>query len=424
MAEQRRRHFAALEGVRGLAAIAVVVFHFSSERQWNEDYELVGRTIGRLGNLGVCVFFLLSGFVLYRPRVATTLAGKRQEPLTRYVPFRLLRILPAYWLALGFLLFAFWHRNPYDLPDPDAIGWVEHLRFFGLLQVYDTTYVIRGLGVAWTLAIELVFYLALPMIAWAIAQASGSVRDVDAFKRRQMAGVLIFGLLGLTSRIILLGSADHRAAGVAWPISYLDWFALGMALAVMTVGSPSNGRLSKLVRGVLGRTVPSWSLAAALFALSALVLPPQVFGEFGTIDLHVRFLANGLIAFLFLGPLVLGASTSTTRRLESKPMQSLGKVSYGIYLWHLIWILAIQTWVEQGLLGGGWVTEAVLLAILTLGSSTVSFVAAEQPMLDWKARLRERDRRSAAIEAPIDANTRQEAVPEKDSSLASAVTSS
>src|SRR3954454_4417818 len=94
----------ALDGLRGLAALGVLVLHvwmFSYGDNGKPPKGLLDLALGEL-RLGVQLFFVLSGFLLFRPFVAAALDGAGRVPsLTRYAIRRAARILPGYWLALG-----------------------------------------------------------------------------------------------------------------------------------------------------------------------------------------------------------------------------------------------------------------------------------------------------------------------------------
>jgi peptidoglycan/LPS O-acetylase OafA/YrhL len=94
----RPRHFPCFDGLRAIAAVSVVVIHTSFVSGLTTRSG-VGIYTARL-EIGVAVFFLISGFLLYRPFAAAHVAGLPSPVLGRFWVRRLLRIVPAYWLAL------------------------------------------------------------------------------------------------------------------------------------------------------------------------------------------------------------------------------------------------------------------------------------------------------------------------------------
>ena len=154
--------FAGLDGLRAIAAFLIVFHHagFSSGLTFRSD--LGGLLLTRM-DIGVSIFFVLSGFLLYRPFVTAQFEG-RPAPATG--PFwirRLVRIYPGYWVALVIQL---------ALGVVTVLGFVGFLASFGLVHVYHPSRAISGLTQSWSLATELGFYLLLPWVAAAARRFS------------------------------------------------------------------------------------------------------------------------------------------------------------------------------------------------------------------------------------------------------------
>ncbi|TMK55405.1 MAG: acyltransferase, partial [Actinobacteria bacterium] len=118
-------------------------------------------------DIGVPVFFVISGFLLYRPFVAARLSGRPSMGAGMFWWRRALRIFPAYWVALIAVstLFDWELSRPID----SVKAFIEH---FFLLQVYSSDRVIGGpVQQSWTLAVEVAFYLFLPIYAWCVSRA-------------------------------------------------------------------------------------------------------------------------------------------------------------------------------------------------------------------------------------------------------------
>ncbi len=145
-----------VEGARGIAALSVLAFHV-----WLRGGGGLGAggTILSYGWLGVPLFFVLSGLLLYRPFAQAIVPGSSLPSFRKYARARVLRIFPAYWLVLVCTV---------PFLDPrfadSARSWLTH----GIEQVFlvqtwfsnDWT----GLAPAWTLVIEITFYAVLPLI--------------------------------------------------------------------------------------------------------------------------------------------------------------------------------------------------------------------------------------------------------------------
>src|SRR5687767_575743 len=147
--------FPQLDTVRGLAATAVVATHvaFQTGRYTSGPFDGV---LARL-DFGVTLFFLLSGFLLFRPWLVARADNSRAPAARGYLWRRALRILPAYWLAVvAALVF---------IPGNDASSasaWIRHLTF---THTYGSGHFVQGLTQTWSLATEVAFYLALPLLA-------------------------------------------------------------------------------------------------------------------------------------------------------------------------------------------------------------------------------------------------------------------
>ncbi len=148
------------DGLRAIAALLVVVVHVGAASGFTFRSSL-GQYTAR-GEIGVSVFFLISGFLLYRPFAAAALAGRPGPNVRSYLVRRALRIVPLYWVALVVTyLFTGWASVH------GVSGFLENAFF---LQVYSRQWVFHGITQAWSLCIEVTFYLALPV--WAACDAA------------------------------------------------------------------------------------------------------------------------------------------------------------------------------------------------------------------------------------------------------------
>ena len=149
-----RKFLPAVEGMRACAAIGVVVTHVAFDTGHSSGFD--GRLFGRF-DLAVAVFFTLSGFLLWRSHAAAA-RGLAPRPATgHYLRSRVVRIMPAYLVAVVVILTL--------LPDgnhPNLTVWLANL---SLTQVYVPLTLTGGLTQMWSLSVEVTFYLALPILA-------------------------------------------------------------------------------------------------------------------------------------------------------------------------------------------------------------------------------------------------------------------
>ena len=393
--ESRHAHFPCFDGLRAIAATLVVLHHVG----FSTGYGFSGRFGEYLahGDSGVSVFFLISGFLLYRPFVARHLSGEQPMSADRFWWRRLLRIFPAYWVALVgiYLLFGFRDGTLSSLGD--------FVVYFGLGQIYDVTRFFSGIDQAWSLATEITFYLFLPLYAWAIGRLGA--RWVQRRLRIEVLGLVALVVTCYVWRVLWWvdeTTVQQAAGGVRptrgqlgelatayWLPSHLDLFALGMTLAVASAWVAHRGVAPRLIRWV-GRMPELWWALAALtyWFVSTRAGLPRTLESLNQGEYFIRQALYGLTAFFLLLPAVFGdQDTGIVRRfLRFTPVAFAGLVSYGVYLWHK----ALIEFVREDILGhtepiGGPVVGTLLVAFaLSLLVATVSYYALERPILRLK----------------------------------------
>ncbi len=382
--------FPLFDGLRAIAALLVVVVHASFISGFTTHQGMWGALTAR-GEIGVSVFFLISGFLLYRPWAAAHLRDSAGPKTQEFFVRRALRIVPLYWVALTvfFLLDRF---AGVQATGPKGIADLPVYFLFG--QVYSKEHVLHGLTPAWTLCIEVTFYLLLPLYAAALARGRRN-RTPSQQLRREFVGLAVVVVIALSWRSVTLLTAGSMSNVVrAWLPSYADQFALGMLLAVASAWFRQTGREPSVAsRRFFGGG--AWLLAAGCFLLvsSSLVGLPRV-------PVYVPTLAEGLsehvlygaFAFFLLLPAVFGPVRSGwVRRLLATPVLAfLGLISYGIYLWHrqvlqLLWDNPATGWHLTGwpLFRGPFGPMFAIAVAGTVAVSTVTYYLVERPAISW-----------------------------------------
>ena len=377
--------FPAFEGIRAMAALAIVAFHAGTYTGLTGPGGGVAGSWARHLNVGVSVFFVLSAFLLYRPFVKAHLADEAAPKLRPYLARRFVRIFPAYWLAL-FVTATVLHQA--------VLGdWWGKLRFYSLTQIYWADTALGGLPQAWSLCTELSFYLFLPFWAYLMARAGGTV----ARRRRiHLLGCAVLYVGALLFRAQL--RAGHHALGYAWLPANTDLFALGMWLAVVS----ADASVRTVEPGGLWRTVGDWpgiswlAAACAYWAVVHMGFPFEFLQTPTASQEVVRQALFGGVALLLVAPGVVGRQNEgwIRRMLESRVLWSIGVVSYGVYLWHLTVMSRLNDWLRPDPVPGH-VQAPVSWWVLTLGTivfsllvAAVSWFALERPTLRWVRRDR------------------------------------
>jgi peptidoglycan/LPS O-acetylase OafA/YrhL len=364
------------DALRALAALMVVVYHvllgaalasggpgaraIPTGQLMRDAYgRLPGDVAGNL-NAGLYVFFVLTGYFVGGPYVRAWISGGHAPAAGRYLARRVRRIVPAFWLFAAISIVVV-H------PHGNSIGDLASV--FGFAQNYHPSWTRTSIIQAWTLDIEATFYLALPLVALAIALALRG--------RRVRPGALLLALAALAA--VSLAIAPRYPAltdSFSMSLPALLWaFVPGLALAALEpfVVPRLNGRSGRVFAFVLV------AVAAAGFAL--VVHIPTA-----------RHAAHCVALALFGGALVAAALSwqwgtgGSPGWAVNRVTNALGRWSYGIYLCHFV--LAVEL-VKLAPAGAGPRETALIAGPLTLGSSilvaALSWRFLERPALEWHA---------------------------------------
>jgi peptidoglycan/LPS O-acetylase OafA/YrhL len=348
-----RRFLPAVEGMRACAAFGVVVTHVAFLTGHSTGVD--GRLFGRF-DLAVAVFFALSGFLLWRSHAAAARhLGSRPHP-GQYLRSRVVRIMPAYVVAVVVMLAL--------LPDadhPSLTVWVANL---SLTQVYVPLTLTAGLTQMWSLSVEVTFYLALPILA------------LLADRLPVRARVPVIAGLGVVSWLWGWIPFDASAGlnPLNWPPAFFSWFAAGMLLAEWTHGSVALPH--RLARRRVSMAVVA--VAAYLVAASPLAGPagltPSTPGQFA-----VKTAMGALLAFALVAPLVLDRPDTRHRFLGTSAMVTLGRWSYGIFIWHLAALAMVFPVIGEFSFNGRMPEVLVLALIFSVAIAAVSYALVESP---------------------------------------------
>lgn len=384
--------FPLLDSLRGIAALSVFFFHLPFVLGLSDPL----RSYVLQLNAGVAVFFLLSGFLLYRPFARARFRGEPRPALVPYAERRALRLIPAYWVALVFVVLLVGRSG--EAQNATAVFSPRGLvAYFGFLQVYGSSTLLGGISAAWTLCVEAAFYALLPL--WALAMrrlAAGSRRRFVQTELAALAGLFAVG--AIWTAVAAAHSAPSAAALVdvtrikPWLYvlpGYLDHFALGMALAVLSVASTEAAREPGAVRLIDRAPWLPWLVALAAFALLGRV--NHWFDGFGARFFTTHEL-QGLLALGLLLPAVFGDPRRgrLRRLLSSRPLLWIGLVSYSVYLWHAALLSKLS---DLGALDSlGRLGYTALALAVTLAVAAVSFYLVERPSLRLGRRLSHRRR--------------------------------
>ncbi len=353
-----------VEVLRGIAAVSVMLFHCIGLLPW--DVAGTPLAVFRAGWIGVDLFFVISGFV-----IAGSALRQCESPAyaANFWRARLLRIVPLYYVAsIAFLGFV----------SADALG--AHATFQLLahalfLHSFFPSTAMSINGVTWSLGVEMQFYVAAFVFVPRVAQLP---RRRLVVLYLAVVAIVLAWRVGAWSLLRGAGADDALIAHVvAQAPGLIDSFALGSLIRLLRLPAAGFRR--------------SAALAAAAFGLFIIVfLVYDANAATYSSSLPMMALFRSLVAAF--GGVALLAAVAAPARLGRAwwPALHLGRISYGVFLWHLPILYLVQRHLP-------WRGTASTLAVIvsTLLLAHVSYRMVEQPCTRWAKR------RAAAAAAPV-----------------------
>lgn len=372
-----------IDGLRSIAIVSVVLFHAAGNFRF---YALGGQksypgaaanaldAFLKTGEYGVPLFFAISGFILGLPFASRYLVGGKPVNLGKYLWRRVTRLEPPYFFALGVLF---------------AINVVENQGFENFPNLLASMFYVHNfaygepsaiLVVAWSLEVEVQFYLCMPVLALLFA-----IRP--AFLRRLLIGAMIVGFS------VLFGEEKPIAGRMLW--NQAPYFLVGLLLADFYLSGWLQKPHADTLRGRLAPKNLAWD-AAAVVSLS-MVFGVHLLGWAPVIATPLLILA-GYVA-VFRGGLVRAL-------FRWKPVVILGGMCYTIYLWHFLFIAGFRVPYFRLVQPDAGVVDLVTYLFATgafsIGLSAVLFALIERPTMDpkWLQKTLEALKRIAGGDRP------------------------
>ncbi len=385
--------FPALDTLRAVGALAVLTTHTMF---WSGDYlgnAWLGTLWARL-DVGVALFFVLSGFLLSRPWVARHALGMSPPDTRRYLRKRFWRIYPAY-AVVAVISLALLHDNRGASP----LDWLATLT---LTDIYVHPSLPAGLSQMWSLATEVLFYALLPLLMPLLLRR-GAAAAVGGLTI--LSALSVWWVLEGAWQPVLL----ENAMPLQWLPSFVLWFAGGMLLALLHVGGqrPAGNRLAVRAHGLatgLGAAPGACLVAAAgLLLVSATPLAgPALLAAPTPAQLLTKVVLYTAIALLLVVPAVFttGGSAYTSIMALRLP-RHLGHVSYSLFCVHLPVLHFVMWWRDLTLFAGnGWQIWSLTLALSLIAAEALYWLV-ERPAL----RRLGRPRPATTTKAPTAAST-------------------
>lgn len=332
------RHYS-LDLIRGLAACAVVTYHYLL---WFQDV-----TVESLGTFSVYLFFVLSGLTMTMVYGRTFTDGITPADAARFYRKRFARLFPLLAaVSLAYLILAF--RSPHF----GELAVKTFLTASGLFSAHVPVFVSIGTG-TWTLAIEVSFYAVFPLVAMAAMRASlGTLLFVVAFL-----------LLGQNATLYLLRGLDGAALWQTYtmPLTFAPFFAIGVLLYSFGDRRIAGGLLAALA-------------ALGILLMASLAIPGELFKNHSAY-LALTMLASAVIALAYRSVVPQWLRAGAT---------FIGDISYALYLTHpLTYIVVLYA---SGHLGLSTPMQSAIFFSLSVVVAYATFILLERPARAWIAR--------------------------------------
>jgi peptidoglycan/LPS O-acetylase OafA/YrhL len=387
--------FIAGDPLRGLAALGVAFYHlgagtlfYRAGRQATIPVsDAYGWPIGPLVahlDLGVYVFFVLSGYLIGRPFIRAFVAGDRPPAVGRFVRNRVLRIVPPFWGVLTIVLL---------ITGTVGASGAEVAAVYGFAIAYDFNPLFVVMTHSWTLGVEMAFYLLVPVLAVGGAVSVGRRGSALARLLLVLAGA---AALGVASFLLAAQRPDDREWQHQAQCALLA-FTPGVLLAAMEISVEPRMR---------GRRLGT-RLAPALLAAGAAVLYLGTRPRIDNVALEAAAATLGA-GLLVAAPMVLQWSTGRCWRvLDNRATRWLGERSYSLYLVHVAVLYHLRSLgTDASSLNRGFAVTLVVAAPVVLAATIASHRLFETPYRRLRRPWRSHSAASAAKAAKTSGSTR------------------
>ena len=371
------------DSLRAVGALAIFVYHAAYWTLAETGYPpMQGGSFDRYGDvagplldacgLSVYLFFALSGYLISRPFVRAFVIGDRPPVIRAYLGNRVLRLVPAMWVAFAVVLLAVGLR---DASPRDVLG------VFMFTTNWETNPFSLWFGQAWTLKVEMTFYLLVPVVALALGVVGRRMGRGGRIGLVLAAAAAGWGVSLLS--IALKGPQVNSLTILGMGFAFMPGVALAAVEHVLAARVASRRSVARLAGWVGGASI---ALLVAIPLLGAHFPSPML----------VYVVVSAGVACAVGGPLLRQWATGDAWRvLDNRILRWLGERSYSFYLYHLFLLVALAPVAAR--LGGYYRALAALIVLAGTADVTVAAISyrfVERPFLR---------RRSPAAQRPLPA---------------------
>jgi len=359
MDEKRMYSMKALDGLRGTAALIVILSHTSNVN----FFFLPSLNFSGIGKAGVYLFFILSSFLLTLPLLKIKDKIFTAESMLYYWTRRFFRVFPLYFIYLLTAFVSSLLINYFFGPKTWAIPFQLNLEEF-----YSHLILQMGKSITWSIAVEFKYYFILPFVAYIIA---------NVFNNRLIVSVSLL-VAAIVATFWLYPERHFVDLGVGVG-QYIPVFLFGALIAILQYKIQVNNLIiTDKVKTVF--TVISYCclfiILLTIPALYSLIIEPVESDFFSKSRLLYSLVWSCLIFTL------INSESILTKILSSKFFGFLGKVSFSAYLIHPVFIDLMRHF--------KFVTpiNAWIVLLLTLWFSNITYKFVEEPFMNWSKKLK------------------------------------
>lgn len=385
------------DGLRALACLAVVFHHLSQFLAMQEQAPWIQELQSFLlvGNSGVSVFFVLSGYLLSFPFWKKYLDGNSYPDIKQYVFRRAARIMPGYYVAIlvSTLLTVLFHI-------PTEHFWVRLIAGITFTSGYHyiTLFPNNVNGPLWSISFEVFCYLLMPLFMFALFRWFGKKRS---FSKSLLYWIGVFVLILALNQLIHLfftPGNEERGWAYGWiggakywmpnynPVGFFGHFTLGILAAGVSARLLQNSEETNWFKSFGGFDYAS---LGSLFCSYALLWFVRHMPEFSLSLQNQPFYFPLYSLLIAISLCTASQSRWAIKILDNRFFRFTAKISFGLYIWHfvilgissVIWANDFQYMGTKNL--GMWMLISCMIIAVSYLIATLSFYFVEKPVLDW-----------------------------------------
>lgn len=360
------KQIVALDGVRGVAVLLVVLVHLQQSGVVPARFSLLNM-IASYGWCGVDLFFVLSGFLITLGLLESKLA---LNYFSGFYLRRILRIFPLYYAVLGAafvcnLFFADWMPPGPILSGSDSgplfptwKGWISHALYFQNWWMPSWEPKNQDiLGHFWSLGIEEQFYLLWPLAVWLLPCRRLLVLCAVVCVGAVALRIFLVDVYGIAPHVVLMNTATR-----------VDTLLLGAVAAIVVQDPTLLQKVRKWLPGIA--LLSALSLGAVALLVKDRASQLHFMNTFGFTALGVVFAWMVTWSYMFDG-----RRNAWDRLFSLKPLRLLGRYSYGLYVYHLPIIVAATIIFGSSPWFGREVLPSLIFCIATVGTAICTAIA-------------------------------------------------